>query len=102
MERKWMRVTHKIGKMKHSKKMFVLLEAVLALAVIVVVGTVLAFVFFLWGTSIIGPARGNMVGCMEPLVATLTTVLFLHTSFLPVDFIGFGFIIATVFILARR
>ncbi len=35
MERKWMRVTHKIGKMKHSKKMFVLLEAVLALAVIV-------------------------------------------------------------------
>ena len=43
-----------------------------------------------------------MVGCMEPLVATLTTVLFLHTSFLPVDFIGFGFIIATVFILARR
>ena len=78
------------------------LRSLLALAVIVVVGTVLAFVFFLWGTSIIGPARGNMVGCMEPLVATLTTVLFLHTSFLPVDFIGFGFIIATVFILARR
>ena len=68
----------------------------------ILAGTVLAFVFFLWGTSNIGPARGNKVGCMEPLVATLTTVLFLHTSFLPVDFIGFGFIIATVFILARR
>lgn len=78
------------------------LESLMVLAVIVVVGTVLAFVFFLKGTSMIGPARGNMVGCVEPLVATLTTVLFLHTSFLPMDFIGFAFIIATVFILAKK
>ena len=77
-------------------------ESGLILLVIVLVGTVFAFVFFLQGTSMIGPARGNMVGCMEPLVATLTTVLFLHTRFAPMDILGFAFIIATVFILAKK
>lgn len=74
----------------------------LALIVIILIGTVFAFVFFLMGTSIIGPARGNMLGCVEPLVATLTTAFFLQTVFAPMDIIGFAFIMATVFILAKK
>lgn len=77
-------------------------QSILALAVIIVIGTVLAFTLFLTGTASIGPARGNMLGCIEPLVATLTTAFFLKTVFTAVDIIGFVFIIATVFILAKK
>ena len=69
--------------------------------VIVLVGTVLAFTMFLKGTNMVGPARGNMLGCVEPLVATICSAVFLKTVFKAMDFIGFAFIIATVFILAK-
>lgn len=77
-------------------------QGIVALIVITVLGTVVAFTLFLMGTSIVGPARGNMLGCIEPLVATLTTAFFLKTVFTAVDIIGFAFIMATVFILARK
>lgn len=70
--------------------------------IIVTVGTVLAFTLFLEGTSLIGPTRGNMLGCIEPLVATLCSALFMHTVFTAMDIIGFAFILSTVFILAKR
>ena len=69
--------------------------------VIVLVGTVLAFTMFLKGTNMVGPARGNMLGCVEPLVATICSAVFLKTVFKAMDLIGFAFIIATVFILAK-
>lgn len=69
--------------------------------VIVLFGTVLAFTMFLKGTNMVGPARGNMLGCVEPLVATICSAVFLKTVFKAMDFIGFAFIIATVFILAK-
>ncbi|MCD8232180.1 MAG: DMT family transporter [Clostridiales bacterium] len=77
-------------------------EIVFGLIFIVLVGTVCAFVLFLMGSTYIGPARGNMVGCVEPLVATLTSATVLHTVFLPMDILGFVLILATVFILARK
>ena len=77
------------------------LTTVVITMLIVLVGTVLAFTMFLKGTSLVGPARGNMLGCVEPLMATVCSAVFLDTVFLPMDIIGFGFIIATVFILAK-
>lgn len=70
-------------------------------AVIVLIGTVLAFPLFLKGTSIVGPARGNMIGCVEPLVATLCSAVFLQTRFAPMDLVGFALVLSTVFILAK-
>lgn len=75
---------------------------ILALTVIILAGTVLAFTLFLAGTALIGPARGNMLGCIEPLTATLTTALFLHTVFTGMDLAGFALILATVFLLAKK
>lgn len=69
---------------------------------VVLIGTALAFTAFLQGTAIVGPARGNMLGCVEPLTATLTTALFMHTAFAGMDLTGFAFILATVFILAKK
>lgn len=70
--------------------------------VIVFVGTVLAFTMFLKGTSLVGAARGNMLGCVEPLTATICSALFLGTVFTGMDILGFAFILATVFILAKE
>lgn len=70
-------------------------------AVISIIGTICAFVFYLQGSKYIGPAKASMIACVEPLVATVTTVVFLHTSFKLIDFVGFAFIIAVVFILAE-
>ena len=71
-------------------------------AFVVLIGTALAFTAFLQGTAIIGPARGNMLGCVEPLAATVTTALFMHTTFAGIDLVGIVFILATVFILAKK
>ena len=75
---------------------------VLILAVISVVGTICAFVFYLQGSKYIGAAKASMIACVEPLVATVTAVAFLHTSFQIMDFAGFALIIAVVFILAEK
>ncbi len=77
-------------------------QSVVMTIFVVLVGTALAFTAFLRGTAIVGPARGNMLGCVEPLTATLTTALFMHTAFAGMDLIGFAFILATVFILAKK
>lgn len=77
-------------------------DAILMVIVIVFVGTVLGFTLFLKGTSIVGPARGNMLGCVEPLVATICSALFMNTIFTPLDIIGFAFILSTIFILAKN
>ena len=77
------------------------LTTVVITVLIVMVGTVMAFTMFLKGTSLVGPDSGNMLGCVVPLVATVCSDVFLDTVFLPMDIIGFGFIIATVFILAK-
>lgn len=36
----------------------------------------------------------TLLGCVEPLTATLTTALFMHTAFAGMDLIGFAFILA--------
>ena len=77
-------------------------QSVVMTIFVVLVGTALAFTAFLQGTAIVGPARGNMLGCVEPLTATLTTALCMHTAFAGMDLIGFAFILATVFILAKK
>ena len=77
-------------------------QSVVMTIFVVLVGTALAFTAFLQGTAIVGPARGNMLGCVEPLTATLTTALFMHMAFAGMDLIGFAFILATVFILAKK
>lgn len=77
-------------------------DIILVTILIVTVGTVFAFTLFLKGTNMIGPARGNMLGCVEPLVATLCSAFFMQTVFSVMDIIGFAFILSTVFILAKR
>lgn len=71
-------------------------------SLITVVGTIIAFSLYLHGISLIGPVKGSMIASVEPVSATLFSVLWLKSSFMFIDFIGFVFIMTTVFILSKK
>lgn len=72
----------------------------LGIAGVVVIGTVVAFSFYLKGISMIGPFMGGVFGNVEPVTAILVSVLFLGSSFTIVELIGFVVILSTVLLLS--
>ncbi len=66
----------------------------------VVLGTFGAYGLYLQGVKEIGSVRGSFLSTTEPLVATISSILLLHTSFSVADIVGFIFIIVTVFLTA--
>ena len=75
-------------------------ETVFFLVIITVIGTVLAYTFYMIGVEKIGPARASMISCVEPVAATVFSALWLKSRFLPIDILGFVFILSAVFIIA--
>lgn len=75
-------------------------QAIGAMAVVVVVGTVLSFSFYMEGVRIIGAAKASLFASVEPVTATIATVLMMHAAFTAIDFIGFVFILAAVLMLS--
>lgn len=73
----------------------------LALAGVVVLGTVLAYTLYLQGVSDCGAVKASMLSSVEPVSATLFSVFWLGVDFEAIDLIGFVMIIATVFLLAK-
>lgn len=71
-----------------------------ALALIVVVGTFAAFFLFLNGLSIIGPVQGSQLGAMEPVSATVCSVVFVGTSFSAYDWAGLVLMVITIVLVA--
>lgn len=69
------------------------IHIILALLVMVVFGTVISFSFYLQGVSDIGPVKASMLACVEPVVATLVSALWLGTEFALLDLLGFALII---------
>lgn len=74
----------------------------LALAGVVLIGTVLSFTLYLQGVGDIGAVRASVIACIEPVSATVISALWLKTSFAPYDLVGFALIIITVLILAIK
>lgn len=73
----------------------------LAVGAIVIFGTVLSFSLFMQGVADLGPVKSAMLAATEPVSATVFSVFWLGTAFSPTDFIGFGAIILTIFLLAK-
>ena len=73
---------------------------IVALVAISVVGSFLAYAFYMQGVKDLGPLRANMLGTSEPISATIFSVLWLGTSFSPTDLIGFAMIITMVYLTA--
>ncbi|MEG2175866.1 MAG: DMT family transporter [Oscillibacter sp.] len=73
----------------------------LAVAVIILLGTVMSFSLFMQGVTDLGPVKSSMLVATEPVSATILSALWLGTTFSATDFIGFGAIVATIFLLAK-
>lgn len=77
------------------------LQGWLAVAAIVLFGTVLSFTLFMQGIQDVGPVKSSMLAATEPVSATVFSAVWLGTAFSAVDLMGFAAIIATIFLLAR-
>ena len=68
------------------------------MAMIVLIGTVGAFTLFIEGINKIGAVRATLIGCLEPVSATVISAIWLKSTFSITDILGFVCIIATVLI----
>lgn len=75
-------------------------QTILAMGFIVLFGTICAFYFYLTGVKLVGATSASMLACIEPVAATVISVVWLKVRFQPVDFLGFVFVISTVFIIS--
>lgn len=77
-------------------------EAKLALAGVILFGTFLAFSFYLFGVNIIGPTRASLVASIEPISAAFFSYIWLGTTFVFMDFIGFFMILICTILLSKK
>lgn len=75
-------------------------EVVAGMAVIILVGTIIAFSCYMEGIRCVGPKKGSLYASVEPVSATVFSVVWMHAGFGLMDFVGFLCIISTVFLLA--
>lgn len=75
-------------------------QTVLAMCFIVLFGTICAFYFYLTGVRMVGATSASMLACIEPVAATVISVVWLKVRFQMIDLLGFVFVISTVFIIS--
>ena len=75
-------------------------QTVLAMMFIILCGTICAFYFYLTGVKLVGASSASMLACIEPVAATVVSVVWLKVRFQPVDLLGFVFVLSTVFIIS--
>ena len=74
--------------------------AVAVLVACVVVGTFGAYALYLQGVKDAGSMRASLLGTIEPVTATIASVVWLATPFAPAELVGFALIIAMVYLTA--
>lgn len=77
-------------------------ELVVAMLAMVLVGTFAAYLFYLQGITDAGPVRAGLVGCVEPVSATVISAVWLGTPVLPPDLMGMGMILAMMVLVTQR
>lgn len=75
-------------------------EALLAMAAIVLLGTVAAFSAYMEGIRCVGPKKGSLYASIEPVSAAVFSSLFMGAQFTGMDVAGFACILSTIFLLA--
>ena len=70
----------------------------ITIAVIVLVGTAIGFSVFLESVRYIGPVKATLIGCLEPVTATVLSAALFQTRFSWAELLGFGFVLLTVFL----
>lgn len=72
----------------------------LMMAGVIIIGTVVAFGCYLHGVALLGPVRGSLFGCVEPMAASILSAVVLGQIFETMDILGMVCIIAGVTSLA--
>lgn len=78
------------------------LGTIIGVGAMIILGTAIPFVLYLYGVGEIGSVKASMLASVEPLAATIFSAVLLGTSFSLLDIIGFACIISTVFLLAGK
>lgn len=78
------------------------IKTLLLVALITVVGTAMAFALYLQGVSDLGGVRAGLLGCSEPVCATILSAVWLGTEFAVEDIIAFAIIIAMVILMSVK
>lgn len=74
---------------------------IISLFFIIIGGSVAAYLFYANAIKYIGPSKASLFSTSEPVAATLLSALWLHTTFMPIDLLGFVLILSVVFILSK-
>jgi drug/metabolite transporter (DMT)-like permease len=75
-------------------------QALVFTAIIILLGSLVAFYAFLTSVKYIGAVNASLLACSEPLAAALIAVIWLNTPFGVYDWAGAALIIATVVLLS--
>ncbi len=67
-------------------------------AFIVFVTTIISFGLYMTGVTMCGGVKAGMMACIEPVCSAVLTAALFHVSFTPMDLIGFGLILGTLFV----
>ena len=76
--------------------------AFVIIAIIISIGTVVGFSLFLEGSKLIGPMKATLIGCLEPVSATILSACLLGTTFGTVEILGFCAIMTTVLLSMNK
>lgn len=75
-------------------------HAFIGILFVILFGTLVAFYLYVTSLKYLKPIETSLLGCAEPLSATLVSVLWMHTSFTLFDWTGSFCIIGTVILLS--
>ena len=76
-------------------------DILLGCLILVLVGTIVSFIIFMQGFSMVGSVRASMLSSTEPLSATVCSAVFLGTVFTGMDLVGFACIMTTIILLSK-
>lgn len=75
-------------------------QVISGMAAIILFGTVTSFSLYLEGVRLVGAQKGSLFASVEPVAATIFSVIWMKVAFGAVDILGFACIISTIFLLA--
>lgn len=76
------------------------LQIAVGMGAIILIGTIVAFSCYMEGIRLTGPKKGSLYASVEPVSATLFSVVWMHVAFGGWDLVGFGCILSTILLLA--
>lgn len=77
-------------------------KTIVCMVIVILFGTVVAFTCYMEGVNCVGPKKGSLLASVEPVSATVFSVLFMGVQFGFMDLVGFVCIISTIFLLSFK